>query len=54
MKKNYALPSLTMKSFNKELILQDSAVTQMTNEEAAKAALDGAGVAIEKVAVITL
>ncbi len=53
--KKYTLPSLEVKSFNKELILQDSAVTpSMTNEEAAIAALGEAQVEVNKVAVITL
>ena len=52
--KKYTLPSLEVKSFNKELILQDSAVPTMTNEEAAEAALDGSDVQVNQVAVITL
>ncbi len=54
MKKNFVTPSLEMKSFNKELILQDSTVPTMTNEEAAKAALNSADVTVNQVAVITL
>jgi hypothetical protein len=54
MKKEFIVPSLEVKKFNRVFEMTDSAVTQGSNVDDAKTALEGQGVNVDNIKVLTI